>query len=356
MNIPAQTRASGTSPHVRVDGVTKRFGAIEAVHRASFTVPRGHTLSLLGPSGCGKTTLLRVIAGLDTPDEGSVALGDHVVVDDQTFVRPERRRVGLVFQGGALFPHMTVADNVAYGVAGETDAANRVHQALEMVEMIGFENRMPSELSGGQAQRVALARALAPQPEVLLLDEPFASLDAELRVRVRSEVAALLRSLETTAVFVTHDQEEAFVVGDRVAVMKEGRVIQSGSPSEIYERPVSPWVARFVGEANLIPGRADGGFVETLLGTIPLAEPLDGTCVAVVRPEHVELAPGESGVVESVEFYGHDTAYDLRMGESTLTARAMAAPRLQLGDGVRATYVGPPVVAFLARQDAAQPA
>lgn len=341
MNI----RSSAPS-HLSVEAIDKSFGATAAVRDASFAVPRGHTVSLLGPSGCGKTTLLRVIAGLEVPDRGTVRLGDRVVVGPGVFARPEKRRIGMVFQGGALFPHMTVAQNVAYGLAGHPDRSQRVAEALAMVDLQGFDDRMPNSLSGGQAQRVALARAMAPRPEVLLLDEPFASLDAELRVRVRGEVASLLRDLEITAVFVTHDQEEAFVVGDRVVVMREGTVVQSGTPGEIYDRPASPWVARFVGEANLVQGHADGAVAETALGPIPLADDRSGPCLVVVRPEHIDVQPGSVGTVQAVEFYGHDTAYRLDYRDLGITARAMSAPRLAAGAAVRAAYVGPPAVAF----------
>ena len=335
-----------TSPHLRASRVAKRFGDTDAVRDASLTVARGETLALLGPSGCGKTTLLRIIAGLDAPDSGSVSLGGEILVGDGTFVRPEHRRVGMVFQGGALFPHMTVAENVGYGVTRELDHGDRIRDALKLVDMAGFEARMPSSLSGGQAQRIALARALAPLPDVLLLDEPFASLDAELRVRVRSDVASLLRRLEITAVFVTHDQEEAFVVGDHVAVMRAGEIVQAGTPSELYDRPVSAWVARFVGDANVVLGVGSGSMAETAIGLIPLVHAVEGPCDVVVRPEHIALAGGIGGTVTSVEFYGHDTAYRFDHGPATLTARAMSAPRFAPGAGVEASYVGPPAVAY----------
>lgn len=337
---------SDTIGHLAVSGVSKSFDGTMAVHEASISVVRGETLAILGPSGCGKTTLLRIIAGLEVPDAGSVLLDGLVLVDRRSFVRPERRRIGMVFQGGALFPHMSVAQNVGYGLTKDNAAGRRVADALAMVDMEGFDDRRPESLSGGQAQRVALARALAPQPEVLLLDEPFASLDAELRVRVRAEVAALLSNLEITAVFVTHDQEEAFVVGDQVAVMRDGSVIQIGTPAEIYERPMSAWIARFVGDANLIDGLAHGSTVETVVGRLTLAERLEGPCQVVLRPEHLVVGAGSAGSVDGVEFYGHDTAYVVTVDHTTVTARAMAAPRFAVGDEVEVGYDGPAVVAF----------
>ena len=248
-----------TSGYLAVSGVSKSFGHTVAVSGVSISVTRGETLAILGPSGCGKTTLLRVIAGLESPDVGSISLDGNVLVDGQSFVRPERRRIGMVFQGLALFPHMSVAENVGYGLARHADRSRRVGDALALVDMAGFESRAPESLSGGQAQRVALARALAPQPDVLLLDEPFASLDAELRIRVRAEVAALLRTLEITAVFVTHDQEEAFVVGDHVAVMRDGCVVQTGTPTELYERPTSAWIAPLRWRGQRRRGRCSRG-------------------------------------------------------------------------------------------------
>ena len=337
---------SRVSPYLQIDKASKQFGDVVALNRASLSVERGETLALLGPSGCGKTTLLRIIAGLDTPDDGSVTLDGATLVDGAVYIRPEQRRVGMVFQGGALFPHMTVLENVRYGVVKDSDSDTRVAEALELVDMVGFESRFPSSLSGGQAQRIALARALAPHPDVLLLDEPFASLDAELRIRVRADVVGLLRNLEITAVFVTHDQEEAFVVGDHVAVMRGGRIAQAGTPAELYDRPESAWVARFVGDADVLSGIGCGAEVSTPIGMIPIHGSMAGPCDVVVRPEHVALAIGTSAIIETVEFYGHDTAYRVRQGESVLTVRVMSAPRFAVGDAVDARYMGPPVVAF----------
>jgi len=335
-----------TAPHLEVKGVNKRFGTTEAVRSASLEVMRGETLALLGPSGCGKTTLLRVIAGLEMPDDGIVFLGGTELTGPGSFVAPEKRRIGMVFQGGALFPHMTVGVNVAYGLRGSSELKERTRAALELVDLVGFDDRMPESLSGGQAQRVALARALAPEPDVLLLDEPFASLDAELRIRVRGEVASLLRDLSITAVFVTHDQEEAFVVGDQVAVMREGSVVQVGTPGEVYERPASPWIAAFVGDANIVRGKATGSEAATAIGPVPLVSDTFGWSRVVVRPEHIEVGPGDIALIEGVEFYGHDTAYQIAINGTAVVARAMTTPRFARGDRVGLSYSGPPAVAF----------
>jgi iron(III) transport system ATP-binding protein len=325
-----------------VDSVSKSFGSFDAVVDVSLDVGGGDTLALLGPSGCGKTTLLRIISGLEIPDKGRVVVGDR----DLTPLKPETRRVGMVFQGGALFPHMTVAENVGYGLDGRSDRDQQVSDALAMMDLSGFEDRYPDTLSGGQAQRVALARAVAPEPDVLLLDEPFSSLDAELRIRVRSEVAELLRSLSITTVFVTHDQEDAFVVGDSVAVMREGRVLQTGTPAGLYQHPASAWIAAFVGEANLVEGTAAGSSVATKLGNIAIDGSLSGDCRVVLRPEHLSIASGDQGSVTSVEFYGHDTAYTVSIGGEQFAARRISAPAFAIGDTVSLTYDGPPAAAF----------
>lgn len=335
------SRAVGNR-RLQVDSVSKTFGSVAALVDVTIDVESGQTLALLGPSGCGKTTLLRVIAGLEEADRGRVLVGDR----DLSHVRPELRRVGMVFQGGALFPHMTVGANVGYGLSQRPDRDERVAEALRLMDLVGFESRYPDTLSGGQAQRVALARALAPEPDVLLLDEPFSSLDAELRIRVRSEVAEILDSLNITTVFVTHDQEDAFVVGDSVAVMRRGRILQTGTPSALYQRPESAWVASFVGEANIVAGLAEGKLVKTLVGPVEIDRPAVGPVEVVLRPEHLVLEGGGDGRVTAVEFYGHDTAYTVVMGDDRLSARRISAPVFSVGDSVGLRYAGPPTAAF----------
>jgi iron(III) transport system ATP-binding protein len=335
---------------VRAEGIDKRFGDVPVLHGVSVAVEPGAVLALLGPSGCGKTTLLRILAGLERPDAGTVTIGDR----DVTTVPPERRRVGMVFQDWALFPHMTVARNVGYGIGRhEADRADRVEAALGMVGLTGLGDRLPGTLSGGQQQRVALARALAPRPAVLLLDEPFSNLDTALRVQVRSEVHALLADLDITSVFVTHDQDEAFVLGDHVAVMAEGRIVQHAEPAELYARPATPWVAGFVGDANLVDGTAAGDKADTALGAVPLAMPAGaGGPVAVqvlVRPESVSIepAPGAGAVVQQVEYHGRDTLYAVRLPSgASVRARRQGTPVASRGERVAVTYAGPPTVAY----------
>ncbi len=334
-----------------VTGIEHSYGDGPVLRGVDVDAAAGSTLVLLGPSGCGKTTLLRVIAGLERPDAGSVRLGDHLVASRGTFVPAERRRVGMVFQDGALFPHLDVARNVGFGLTGSDDSSRRVAQALELVGLADYAHRMPAELSGGQRQRVAVARALAPEPTVLLLDEPFASLDAGLRVELRAQIRSLLHSLGITSVFVTHDQDEAFVLGDQVAVMRGGRILQCTSPAELYADPVDPWVAGFVGEANLIAGRVEGSVAHTGLGEIPLAHSdlaagETGDMMVLVRPEHVSVTTGDQAIVTGVEFYGHDTVYVLDRSEVVVKARVGAAPAHREGDRVAVTYNGPPTTAF----------
>jgi len=332
--------------YLEAGSLTKRFDDQLVVDSASFGVEEGQTLALLGPSGCGKTTLLRLVAGLLEADDGTLALAGEPLTGPGVHVAPERRRVGMVFQDWALFPHLTVEKNVAYGLTGDELARGRAREALAMVGLSDFGSRYPHDLSGGQAQRVAVARALAPRPRVLLLDEPFSNLDTEFRIKLRAEVASLMRGVGMTAVFVTHDQEEAFVVGDQVAVMRAGRIEQQGTPTELYEYPATPWLAGFVGEANLVPAIASGTTADTVFGTVRLRDAGSGPCLLVIRPEHLLIGNGDEGTVTGVEFYGHDTSYAVAFAGEDLEVRGMAAPRFQPGDAISLTYSGPEAVAF----------
>jgi iron(III) transport system ATP-binding protein len=330
-----------------VRGATKRFGGKAVLEGVDLTVAGGSSVTLLGPSGCGKTTLLRVIAGLERPESGRVLLGGRILTDDDAFVSPERRRIGMVFQDWALFPHMDVAENVAYGLPRDQgDRRRAVEETLEMVGLTGFGKRMPSTLSGGEQQRVAIARAIAPRPDALLLDEPFSNLDAGLRSSVRSDTRALLRDLGMTTLFVTHDQGEAFVLGDEVAVMNDGVIRQQAAPDRLYANPVDTWVAAFVGEANLLTGEAEGDTVNTILGAIPLVNQAFGPHTVLLRPEQIYLAPGSAGEVKSVEFYGHDCSYRVAVDGEEIIVRSLAAPTFARGDRVSLSYRGPEAVAY----------
>jgi iron(III) transport system ATP-binding protein len=304
-----------TAP-IRLRGVSKSFGATHAVREVTLDIERGELMAVLGPSGCGKTTLLRLIAGFEVPDGGCVNVGDDVVAGPGRLVPPERRRVGMVFQDYALFPHLSVEANVAFGLSRrpreQREALTRA--TLELVGLQHKARRHPAELSGGELQRVALARALAPEPELVLLDEPFSSLDATLRADLRREVELILRDAEATALLVTHDQEEALSLADRLAVMREGRIVQVGPPEEVYGRPASRWAAQFVGEVNVLAGVARGDGVETELGRFDLRTPASGMVHVAVRPEQFELSARHDGNAEIVarEFRGHDVLYRLR--------------------------------------------
>lgn len=342
--------AKTTPPLLSVEGVYKSFGTAEVLAGLDLTLHAGELLSLLGPSGCGKTTLLRLIAGLERLDKGKVCLDGATVDGDGAWVRPEGRHVGLVFQDWALFPHLDVAGNVGYGVPRRERPAE-VAKTLELVNLPGLDSRTPDTLSGGQQQRVALARALAPKPTVLLLDEPFSNLDAALRREVRTEVRQLLRDAEMTAVFVTHDREEALVLGDRVAVMDAGRIIQTGSPAEVYQHPSTPWVAAFVGEVSLYPAVAAGAVAEADFGSIPLSDPCQGPVEVVVRPEAVGLRPdgdATSGhIVEHFEYQGPDAMVTVAGPSGVrLNARVSGTQSFAPGDRVSPTYRGPPATAF----------
>jgi iron(III) transport system ATP-binding protein len=297
-----------------LEQITKSYPtqAVPAVDHLSLALETGEILALLGPSGCGKTTTLRLIAGFERPDTGIVAIDHRVVADGQKWVPPEQRGVGVVFQEYTLFPHLMVADNVAFGLR-HLAVEKRRQRLQEMLELVGLgrlAQRYPHELSGGQQQRVALARALAPRPAVLLLDEPFSNLDTALRSHMLQEVYTILRTLETTAVFVTHDHEEAFMVADRVGVLNGGRLEQLGCPEDIYHRPATRFVARFMGQANFLPGRVGVAGVETDIGRFPnaLGLPVGAAAEVMIRPHHLELRPDPSGnaLVISRRFRGAD--------------------------------------------------
>lgn len=300
----------------------------------------GKFLALLGPSGCGKSTLLRLIAGLDTPDRGTVEVGGRIVTDLKVFVPPEKRRVGIVFQDYALFPHLDVTANIAYGLTKGSNRQERVQEMLSLVGLKGFEHRMPHELSGGEQQRVALARALAPEPEVLLLDEPFSNLDADLRARVRVEVKSILAYTKASVIFVTHDQEEALFMGDQVGVMNRGHLEQVDTPEVIFHRPATPFVAQFVGTADFIIGEVQGKAIATEVGRLPLGQELPGrTRVEVmIRPDFIDIRPAEdgAGVIIGRVFQGIHYLYRVKL-PSGATIRSLQHHNRSYAVGTRVT-------------------
>ncbi len=345
------------------------------LQNVNLNVAGGKTLALLGPSGCGKTSLLRAISGLQIPSSGKISVGSRILFDSENAVnlKPERRQVGMVFQDLALFPHFSVGENVAYGIAKNVGSiaknninknsarketrSNLVAKALALVGLSGFENRRISTLSGGQQQRIALARALAHQPRVLLLDEPFASLDEPTRVGLRKQIHQLLSELLITTVFVTHNQEEAFILGDEVAVLgTKGVIEQQDTPFNLYTKPLSPWVADFVGSMNLISGISDGAQAKTALGKIPLQDPVPpaGTEISVLtRPENFILTEDTAAEIkaeiELKEYYGHDTLYLLAAPgwKNPVSVRsAVHIPEYERGTRVGIKYAGPAAISF----------
>jgi iron(III) transport system ATP-binding protein len=334
---------------LRVRGVEKSYDA--AILRGlDLDVPTGRLVALLGPSGCGKTTLLRIVAGFERADAGTVEVGGRLVEGPGRCVPPERRRVGIVPQEGALFPHLSVQDNVGFGLPRPARRGPRVDEVLDLVGLAGLGSRMPHELSGGQQQRVAVARALAPEPSLVLLDEPFSALDAGLRAQVRAEVRASLRAAGASAVLVTHDQQEALSVADVVAVVRDGRVVQSGDPWSVYARPADLGVAMFVGEAVVLPGSASAGAVSSPLGPlVATTSTTTGPVSVVVRPEQLEVEPGDLPCVEAVVadrvFFGHDALLHLRLpGGALALARTPGFPLPDTGSSVKVGVRGPVVV------------
>jgi len=343
---------------VRLDNISKSYGTVPALDEVSLELEAGTMLALLGPSGCGKTTALRLISGFEQPDAGTVEVNGRRVASATAMVPPERRRVGLVFQDLALFPHLSVRDNVAYGIRRDPDRRVRTDELLELVGLPSDGERMPHELSGGMQQRVALARALAPRPDVLLLDEPFSSLDQAMRTQLRAEVREILREARQSAIFVTHDQGEALTVADKVAVMTRGRVLQVAPPELIYAEPATPYVATFVGVANLLPGEVRRGSAHTRFGPVPLIGPgsreLAGHGLVLLRPEHFAIVESPDGraaggwEVIARRFSGSEILLELRAadGERLWVEAGSRVRHLGIGDSVSVTLREIETVAF----------
>lgn len=335
---------------LRTENLTKHYDDVRAVENITLNVKSSEFLTILGPSGCGKTTALRLLAGFETPTSGMIQIGNTVVADDSHFIRPERRKVGMVFQDYALFPHVNVADNVAFGLRGRNkDKEQQVKRMLSLVGLSEYGHRMPYELSGGQQQRVALARALAPNPDILLLDEPFSNLDTALRAQVRADVRKILRETETTAIFVTHDQEEALSLSDEIAVIFDGQLAQVATPHAIYNRPINRQVAQFIGEANFLPAQAQGMVADSPLGTVKLFNEKSGDVQLMIRPEALRVNFDENSTPAKVlwrEFYGHTQRLGIVLEDGTqLVARIDIDIYYKRGQNVRVS-LGLPVLAF----------
>jgi iron(III) transport system ATP-binding protein len=335
---------------LKTENLTKHFDDVCAVENITLNVKSGEFLTILGPSGCGKTTALRLLAGFETPTSGMIKIGDTVVADDTHFIRPENRKVGMVFQDYALFPHVNVADNVAFGLRGRNkDKEQQTKRMLSMVGLSEFGHRMPYELSGGQQQRVALARALAPNPDILLLDEPFSNLDTALRAQVRADVRKILRETETTAIFVTHDQEEALSLSDEIAVIFNGQLAQVATPHLIYNRPINQQVAQFIGEANFLPAQAHGMIADSPLGSVNLFHEKTGDVQLMIRPEALSIDVEEDSTPATVlwrEFYGHTQRVGIALEDGTqLVARIDVDVYYKRGQNV-CVSLGFPALAF----------
>ena len=311
-----------------LSNVSKSFGTQMVLKELSLDVADGEFVAVLGSSGSGKTTLLRLIAGFDEPDSGEISISGKLVASKNVFVSAEARKVGYVPQDAALFPHLSVFENVAFGLKGLSKAArvDRVRELLKLVSMESFENQSATELSGGQKHRVALARALAPEPELILLDEPFAALDAELRTRIREEIKQVLDKVSSTTILVTHDQEEALSIADRVALLRDGNFAQVGNPREIYSAPVDLGVATFLGDSVIVDGVIESGKVSTSLGQLTLlnsAKEASRGKVAI-RPENFYLQPDLNGdsIVVGRQFFGHDAVVEVKTPKQLIRARS----------------------------------
>ncbi|RKD23128.1 hypothetical protein BEP19_12985 [Ammoniphilus oxalaticus] len=332
---------------LQISNLNKTFQNVQALHQVNLEVSAGHMLAVLGPSGCGKTTLLRCIAGFEIPDSGEIRLGGKKVFGDGLNLPPEKRRVGYVPQEGALFPHITVAQNIAFGLPRREKRSKRIDEMLELVGLPGLGERMPHELSGGQQQRVALARALAPSPSLVLLDEPFSALDAGLRATLREDVKTALKEINATAVLVTHDQEEALSMADVIAVMRSGACIQTSDPVTLYKYPADIDVATFIGEATILEAAVcDGNIVECPLGDLlPVAETCLKNCdkaVIMIRPEQFVIGKPANGTVSGrvlkTTFFGHDSLVHLQLddhlGGHEIQVRLLGTHHYQPGEPI----------------------
>jgi putative spermidine/putrescine transport system ATP-binding protein len=352
-----------TAVEVRLEGLSRHYGPVVALDRLDLTLRPGELVALLGPSGCGKTTTLRLLAGLEDADSGQVIVGGR----DLTRVPANKRDMGMVFQAYSLFPHMTVRQNVAFGLRlRRVGAAERDKRALDTLDLVGLAeqaNRYPHQLSGGQQQRVALARALAIEPQVLLLDEPLSALDAKVRAQLRDQIRRIQLEVGITTLFVTHDQEEALAIADRVGVMREGHIEQLAPPTEVYARPATSFVAEFVGLSNRLVGEVRGGSVIVRGFTLPLVErdTPDGQVVALVRPEAVTLASHDApesgplvGTVIAVTFLGATSRVSVDLGDATILAQLTTADAAALPAGSRvALTIRPDPVLVSASSDPA---
>lgn len=337
-----QSRTTTTAAILKLQNVSLKFTQMEvpAVDGVSLALAPGDVLGLLGPSGCGKTTLLRIIAGFELPQAGTIEIGGQLVAGDGNWLPPEKRHVGMLFQDYALFPHLTVAENIGFGLRSgrKSDRHQRIAELLTLVRLPGIENRYPHELSGGQQQRVALARALAPQPQLLLLDEPLSNLDLQVRLNLREEVLAILKNQGISSIFVTHDQQEALAIADQVAVMRHGKLEQIGTPEAIYTQPASRFVAEFVTQANFLPAQLQGNCWVTEIGCFPATSQISpDTADLMIREEDIILQPASDGAMKIATrfFLGNEYRYSLSTpAGKKLYARTPTSIALSIGTQV----------------------
>jgi len=354
--------ATRAGVEVRLEDLRRRYAGVTALDGLSLTLAPGELVALLGPSGCGKTTAMRLVAGLEEADGGRVVVGGQ----DVSGLPASKRDMGMVFQAYSLFPHMTAWENVAFGLqmrkVGATERKQKAHETLELVGLAAYANRFAHQLSGGQQQRVALARALAINPKVLLLDEPLSALDAKVRSRLRDEIRRVQLEVGITTLFVTHDQEEALAIADRVGVMNKGRLEQLGPPTTVYSRPATPFVAEFVGLTNRLPGVVRNGAVDVRGIRLPLVQTgvVDGPGVALVRPETVSLAADPQaelgplvGTVIATAFLGATSRVSVDLGELTIVAQLTTEDATALPAGTRVRLVLRPDAVLIARDEAA---
>lgn len=338
-----------TSMTTKLTHITKQFGSFQALKGIDLTIEKGEFVAIVGPSGCGKTTLLRLIAGFDTPTNGTITMGEQVVANERLCVPPEKRNLGMVFQAFALWPHLKVKEQITFAlkhhrfIPSQIKAARdeRVNEMLQLVGLHAFAERMPGELSGGQKQRVAIARALAPSPSLLLMDEPLSSLDAKLRLELRNEIQTIHRQLKTSIVYVTHDQSEALAMADKIVVMKDGQIEQMGTPEEIYTYPQTDFVARFIGKANVLPGNWDNDdfypfhneTVKWCLPAVPNSWKKTEQCP--IRPEQLTIVrsgEGIRGTIKNVLFQGREMHYTVEAGRLTIDVVTGIDKRYEVGD------------------------
>ncbi|MCY1593258.1 ABC transporter ATP-binding protein [Staphylococcus pettenkoferi] len=332
---------------LQVKQLSKQFGNVHALRDITIDVKEGDMLAVLGESGCGKTTLLRSIAGFEDPDHGEIKIDGEVVFDAKTNVAPDKRKIGYVPQEGMLFPHLTVKQNIAFGLTRKERKSNRVQEMLALVNMQGYENRMPNELSGGQQQRIALARAIAPNPKLVLLDEPFSALDAGLRTTLRAEVKRMLKRVNATSIFVTHDQEEALSMADSTMILVEGRNIQEGTPTMIYYYPNCKKIADFVGDVVYLDGQIEGDYFKGSMGHLEINEvsQSEGSEAKVmIRPEQLEISNDDTGIeatVQDTDFFGHDSLVYLDIkGIGRVKTRILGACQYEVEDKVNVKING----------------